>query len=438
MDEREEEAGGRGLMDAAVRPVLKEQFGNDRARKGICVWKSVELPNLNEEVLKNLDQEIESGGRSEERVKACTSTLASPLPVEDHHPAMRVETYEKLKRKAFGILRKAQVDKNYLDAYGGKGWRRKNANRFVPETEIRRAEQRLEEYKASVRGIVRLCDEAEGAKRMAALALNSSGENAIDVEEISCSFCGDGDSWRGNDIIICDGYCERAYHQKCIEPAVCLESMAEDQGWLCPPCRAKVDIVFKVDDVFGVQYDATTPWHVMFRQEHEGEEGEEQQGTILGVDLPSEDEEDEDFQSGNETETSGRSDVSLSEEVSDGQDGSVIDAMSGEQETSSQEGSKEKADFAGRNTGKRKRSKVDYQALAESMFGWGEAYAGEGLDSEDEAWHPGDEAGKSKALNRSARKEGGAKARKENRKTRKNAAERGESSTPGKVGRKRR
>ena len=43
-----------------------------------------------------------------------------------------------------------------------------------------------------------------------------------------------------NDIILCDGNCRRAYHEKCLEPPLDAAGLPEDEGWLCPACDAKV------------------------------------------------------------------------------------------------------------------------------------------------------------------------------------------------------
>ena len=43
-----------------------------------------------------------------------------------------------------------------------------------------------------------------------------------------------------NDIIMCDGHCNRAYHVKCLVPPVDPNTLPEDEGWLCPSCDRKV------------------------------------------------------------------------------------------------------------------------------------------------------------------------------------------------------
>lgn len=45
-----------------------------------------------------------------------------------------------------------------------------------------------------------------------------------------------------NDIILCDGECNRAYHFLCVDPPVDPSALGEDEDatWYCPACAAKV------------------------------------------------------------------------------------------------------------------------------------------------------------------------------------------------------
>lgn len=45
---------------------------------------------------------------------------------------------------------------------------------------------------------------------------------------------------QGNDIVLCDGPCDRAYHEQCLQPPLDASTLPEDQPWLCPACTAKV------------------------------------------------------------------------------------------------------------------------------------------------------------------------------------------------------
>lgn len=43
-----------------------------------------------------------------------------------------------------------------------------------------------------------------------------------------------------NDVILCDGPCNCAFHQKCLDPPLDVSTLPEDEGWLCPACDCKV------------------------------------------------------------------------------------------------------------------------------------------------------------------------------------------------------
>jgi len=43
-----------------------------------------------------------------------------------------------------------------------------------------------------------------------------------------------------NDIVLCDGDCNRGYHEQCLQPRIHAADLPEEEGWLCPACDAKV------------------------------------------------------------------------------------------------------------------------------------------------------------------------------------------------------
>jgi PHD-finger len=43
-----------------------------------------------------------------------------------------------------------------------------------------------------------------------------------------------------NDIILCDGPCNRAYHEQCLDPPLKAADLPADESWLCTACSAKV------------------------------------------------------------------------------------------------------------------------------------------------------------------------------------------------------
>ena len=53
------------------------------------------------------------------------------------------------------------------------------------------------------------------------------------------------DQWIGcfaqdNDIVLCDGPCNRGYHERCISADFHVANIDEAIGWLCPGCQTKV------------------------------------------------------------------------------------------------------------------------------------------------------------------------------------------------------
>ena len=61
---------------------------------------------------------------------------------------------------------------------------------------------------------------------------DESGE--LDAEDVFCSKCGDAEATDVNDILLCDGFCERAFHQRCVVPHVREEDIPPgDEGQGC-------------------------------------------------------------------------------------------------------------------------------------------------------------------------------------------------------------
>ncbi|EFN50542.1 hypothetical protein CHLNCDRAFT_137229, partial [Chlorella variabilis] len=96
----------------------------------------------------------------------------------------------------------------------------------------------ISKCREAIRECVRYCDEAEGDVPIPSELFDSDGE--LDLDHIFCSKCRGNESDEENDIILCDGMCNRAYHVRCLVPPVNPEELPEDEGWLCPACDRKV------------------------------------------------------------------------------------------------------------------------------------------------------------------------------------------------------
>ena len=122
---------------------------------------------------------------------------------------------------------------------------------------------------------------------------------------------------QGNDIVLCDGCCCRAYPERCVVPRMVAAELSEEDGWLCPACdakarararlsvspplmrtvtpqclsahgsctsgragavarpqargmivraRAQADILRLINDFFGFEYEQETRWHDVFAE----------------------------------------------------------------------------------------------------------------------------------------------------------------------------
>ena len=64
-------------------------------------------------------------------------------------------------------------------------------------------------------------------------AVNWSADNfVVDCEGV-CTVCNSGNDAHGNEILICDGGCERMFHLKCLPTQL---DEVPDGKWLCPGC----------------------------------------------------------------------------------------------------------------------------------------------------------------------------------------------------------
>eukprot|EP00191_Tetraselmis_sp_GSL018_P019050 CAMPEP_0177588674 /NCGR_PEP_ID=MMETSP0419_2-20121207/6356_1 /TAXON_ID=582737 /ORGANISM="Tetraselmis sp., Strain GSL018" /LENGTH=376 /DNA_ID=CAMNT_0019078897 /DNA_START=287 /DNA_END=1418 /DNA_ORIENTATION=- len=300
-----------------------------------------------------------------------------------------------------------------IEAYQADGWRGGSREKVQLVAELERARAKMEEHGDSIRNLLKAISESGGDKQIDLRLYDADGE--IGAEDIFCCRCLSFQSSENNDIILCDGPCNRAYHQRCVKPEVD-ETALKEESWLCPACSAKDEAVALINDVFGSDYDLETPWSDFFSGKHSESAfrapavaaAGENSPCLLTADLPSSDNEDEDYDakadglSDSENEASragcgGESELSEDSGAEPSDSSEIDEEIDEEEELRSlrddlKQQDQEIAALLGESEdclvldSKRKRTKVDYRALNQEMFGDVESYEGEYGD--DTEWDP--------------------------------------------------
>uniref|UniRef100_A0A7N0UE90 Uncharacterized protein n=1 Tax=Kalanchoe fedtschenkoi TaxID=63787 RepID=A0A7N0UE90_KALFE len=204
------------------------------------------------------------------------------------------DVFTKIRKQVRYILNKVRYEQNLIDAYGGEGWKGLSLDKLKPERELQRASSEIIRCKLRLRDLFQrldaLCDEGSYPRSM------FDSEGLLDTEDIYCTICGSKDLSADNDIVLCDGECNRAFHQLCLKPPLLTEDIPpDDQGWLCPGCDCKFDCTELLNDSLGTDLSMKHNWTCVFPEAAAAAAaaGANLQDEILG--LPSDDSGDNDF-----------------------------------------------------------------------------------------------------------------------------------------------
>ncbi|XP_052200486.1 pathogenesis-related homeodomain protein isoform X2 [Diospyros lotus] len=306
----------------------------------------------------------------------------------------------RLQRRTRYLLIKMKLEQNLIDAYSGEGWKGQSREKIKPERELERAKKQIWMCKLGIRDAIRQLDllSSVGCIEDSAIAPDGS----VYHEHIVCAKCKLREAFPDNDIILCDGTCNCAFHQKCLDPPLLTEN--RDQGWFCKFCECKMEILEAMNAHLGTQFSPDSNWQDIFKEEAALPDG----GSAL-LDLeqewPSDDSGDDDYDpekvehscshsgAGSDFEalddaSSSRSSCSLEDEFFT-ESGSPADRSQDGCDTSFKSSIgidlDETTDFE-ILSGPRQRKTVDYKKLYDEMFGK-DAPVTEQI-SDDEDWGP--------------------------------------------------
>ncbi|KAK4378480.1 hypothetical protein RND71_000342 [Anisodus tanguticus] len=208
-----------------------------------------------------------------------------------HSKDIAVNEFTRIRGHLRYLLHRIQYEQTLIEAYSGEGWKGQSLEKIKLEKELQRAKTHIFRYKLKIRDLFQRLDTLLAQGRLPASLFDDEGE--IDSEDIFCAKCGSKDLLADNDIILCDGACERAFHQLCVEPPLLKEDIPpDDEGWLCPGCDCKVDCIDLLNDLQGTNLSVTDSWEKVYPKEAAAASGEKLDD-ISG--LPSDDSEDDDY-----------------------------------------------------------------------------------------------------------------------------------------------
>ncbi|KAI3431067.1 uncharacterized protein J3R85_008137 [Psidium guajava] len=199
------------------------------------------------------------------------------------------DEFSRIRKNLSYMLNRISYERSLIDAYSGEGWKGLSLEKIKPEKELQRATSEIVKRKLRIRDLFQRIDSLCAEGKLPEALFDSEG--MIDSEDIFCAKCGSKDLTADNDIILCDGACDRGFHQYCLEPPLHKEHIPPaDQGWLCPGCDCKVDCMDLLNESQGTSLSITDSWEKVYPEVAIAENAEDPN---LG--LPSDDSDDADF-----------------------------------------------------------------------------------------------------------------------------------------------
>ncbi|KAK8501235.1 hypothetical protein V6N12_008256 [Hibiscus sabdariffa] len=309
---------------------------------------------------------------------------------------VELDEASRLQRRTRYLLIKMKLEQNLIDAYSGEGWKGQSREKIKPEKELQRAKKQILKCKLGIREAIRQLDSLSSVGSIEGSVIAPDG--SVYHEHIFCAKCKLREAFPDNDIVLCDGTCNRAFHQKCLDPPLDTENIPPgDQGWFCKFCECKMAIIEAMNAHIGTHFSVDSHWQDIFKDEAALPD-DAITSLNLEVEWPSDDSEDDDYDPERRENSCRISGTASDGEESDDTDSSTGLTWSVDSEDLSGFGRRENHPFdCGADSyetsdgeivcGRRRRGTVDYKKLYDEMFGKDDPQYER--VSEDEDWGPG-------------------------------------------------
>lgn len=231
------------------------------------------------------------------------------------------DEFSQIRKRVRYILNRMNYEQSLIEAYASEGWKNQSLDKIRPEKELERAKSEILRCKLRIREVFQNIDSLLSKGKIDESLFDSEGE--ISCEDIFCATCGSKNATLGNDIILCDGACDRGFHQNCLNPPLRTEDIPMgDEGWLCPACDCKLDCIDLINELQGSDISIEDPWEKVFPEAAAMTNGSKQDEAF---DLPSDDSDDNDFDPNMPEEHVASKEEGSSEEEEDDDGGSDSD-----------------------------------------------------------------------------------------------------------------
>ncbi|XP_061964170.1 pathogenesis-related homeodomain protein-like isoform X1 [Populus nigra] len=344
---------------------------------------------------------IDSKGNGKNGDEGAIKKLKKRKPKKRQRDKVKLDEPSRLQRRARYLMIKMKLDQNLIDAYSGEGWKGQSREKIRPEKELLRARKQILKCKLGLRDIIRQVDSLSTVGCIEETVMAPDG--SVSHEHIFCAKCKLNEVSPDNDIVLCDGTCNCAFHQKCLEPPLDTESIPPgDQGWFCKFCECRMDIIEAMNAHLGTHFSEDSSWQDIFTEEAAIPDA----GNVLlnlEEEWPSDDSEDDNYDP--ERRDNIMSEAGTDDDASDDTSSptSLGCSSDGEVFLGSRRWEMHGLDFRNNSIyssldsdetsdgeivcGRRQRRAIDYKKLYDEVFGK-DAPAHEQA-SEDEDWGPG-------------------------------------------------
>ncbi|KAL3843880.1 hypothetical protein ACJIZ3_001283 [Penstemon smallii] len=234
----------------------------DQAKKGKAKLRS---PVTSSRILRSISKEKPKAPEPSETMKQDTANGEKKNRERKKKRIKKklVNEFSRTKARLGYLLHRIKYEQSLIDAYSAEGWKGQSLEKLKPEKELQRAKSHILSYKLRIRDLFQHLESSLSVGKLPESLFDSKGE--IDSEDIFCAKCGSKELPLDNDIILCDGACERGFHQFCLEPPLLKDDIPPgDESWLCPGCDCKAYCIDMLNDYQGINVSIADNWVKVF------------------------------------------------------------------------------------------------------------------------------------------------------------------------------